>query len=67
VRARETIAFPTAMPTPRRNGLICGEGRADCLALAPAKRPAGCSAADVPKAIRERAWTSPIVYRPASR
>jgi len=28
------IAFPTGMPWPRRTGLICGEGRADCPALA---------------------------------
>jgi hypothetical protein len=38
-----------------------------CLALAPAQRPAGCSAADLPQTIRSRAWTSPILYRPASR
>ena len=28
------IAFPTAMPRPWRSGLVCGEARADCEALA---------------------------------
>jgi hypothetical protein len=45
----------------------CRWSQRQCLALAPDQRPAGCAAPDVPKTIRERAWTSPIVYRPAPR
>ncbi len=42
----------------------CRWSHRQCLALAPHERPRGCSDPDVPRSIRERAWTSPIVVRP---
>ena len=37
-----------------------------CLALPEEERPAACSDPEIPRVIRERAWTSPIWYEPAT-
>jgi hypothetical protein len=46
-------------PTCRWNAL-------ECARLAPEDRPALCTNPAWPKAVQERAWTSPIWYTPAS-
>jgi hypothetical protein len=42
----------------------CRWSRHDCLALPEGQRPASCSDPELPWQIQERAWTSPIWYRP---
>lgn len=42
----------------------CRWSRYECNRLAPAERPAACSDPSLPQTIQERAWTSPIWYRP---
>jgi len=42
----------------------CRWSHRQCLALPEAERPEGCSAPEIPRTIQERAWTSPIWYRP---
>lgn len=37
----------------------------DCNRLAPSDRPDACTSPTLPRVIQERAWTSPIWYRPA--
>lgn len=37
----------------------------DCNRLAPADRPDACTSPSLPRVIQERAWSSPIWYRPA--
>lgn len=43
----------------------CRWSQRECLALPESERPATCSDGFDPKTIQERAWTSPIWYRPA--
>jgi hypothetical protein len=42
----------------------CRWSHHDCLSLPEEERPASCSDPDLPWQIQERAWTSPIWYRP---
>ena len=42
----------------------CRWSHYDCLSLAPEQRPPSCSDPELPWQIQERAWTSPIWYRP---
>ena len=42
----------------------CRWSHRDCLRLEPDDRPPSCSDPSVPRAIRERAWTSPVWYSP---
>jgi Protein of unknown function (DUF3604) len=44
----------------------CRWSHYDCLTLAESERPASCNDPDLPWQIQERAWTSPIWYRPPS-
>ncbi len=52
-------------PTCRWSWRVCLEAEVDCDALAGPRGPlAACCDPDVPKTLRERAWTSPIWYSP---
>ncbi len=42
----------------------CRWSTVNCNALAPVDRPPSCTDPDVEKTVQERAWTSPIWYRP---
>ena len=42
----------------------CRYSQYDCISLPEDQRPAACSSPDYPKAIQERAWSSPIWYTP---
>ena len=44
----------------------CRWSTLQCLTLPEDQRPTGCSDPRAPKAIQERAWTSPIWYTPPS-
>lgn len=44
----------------------CRWSHYDCLTLPEAERPPSCNDPELPWQIQERAWTSPIWYRPAS-
>jgi uncharacterized protein DUF3604 len=44
----------------------CRWSHYDCLTLPEAERPPSCTDPELPWQIQERAWTSPIWYRPAS-
>jgi len=43
---------------------VCRWSHRDCLALSESERPPSCSDPELPWQIQERAWTSPIWYRP---
>jgi len=51
-------------PTCRWHAFVCAGARVDCAAGAPAGLEACCEP-ELPRTVRERAWTSPIWYRPA--
>lgn len=61
-------------PSPTRLPDVCGPGALDCpekahevwkRIQAAADRPDACNSPTLPRVIQERAWTSPIWYRPA--
>jgi hypothetical protein len=59
--ARRAVYYARVLEVPS-----CRWTTRQCNALPAAERPVSCSDASIPKAIQERAWTSPIWYEPAA-